>query len=345
MPGYTVNPLTDTRWLDLLYRHPSASVFHTPGCLAALQRTYGYEPMVVTTCPPTTELTNGIVLCRVKSLFTGSRLVSLPFSDHCEPLANSDGELHELLSSIACLRVSSRYRYIELRPLLVSPGTRNGFDASSKFFMHQLLLSSDAAELFCQFSKASIQRKIRRAERERLRYEEGCSEGLLREFYRLLLMTRRRHRLPPQPLAWFRELVTCMGDNVKVRLAFKDCTAIAGIVTLQFKDVMTYKYGCSDADYHNLGGMPMLLWRAIQEAVGLGLYTFDFGRSDPDNGGLVIFKDRWGGARSVLTYWSTAMAPQASRRFWNHGWAGRALAQCPDPVLSLAGRLLYRHIG
>ena len=73
----------------LLDRHPAASVFHSPGWLSALRQTYGYEPFVVTTSPgPTLE--NGLVVCRVKG-WTSRRLVSLPFSDHCDPLVDEAG--------------------------------------------------------------------------------------------------------------------------------------------------------------------------------------------------------------------------------------------------------------
>src|SRR4030081_3521338 len=90
------NPVGDRHWSELLERHPAASVFHSPGWLHALRQTYGYEPFVVTTSPgPTLE--NGLVVCRVKG-WTSRRLVSLPFSDHCDPLL-SDGsaDLSEML--------------------------------------------------------------------------------------------------------------------------------------------------------------------------------------------------------------------------------------------------------
>jgi len=65
---------------------PRASVFHSRGWLEALKRTYGYEPIVLTTTPDG-PLSNGLVLCRVKT-WLSRRLVSLPFSDHCDPLLN-----------------------------------------------------------------------------------------------------------------------------------------------------------------------------------------------------------------------------------------------------------------
>src|SRR5580692_12257195 len=51
---YTLNPLSDQRWDDLIARHPDASAFHQRGWLEALALTYGYEPVVFTTSPPTT---------------------------------------------------------------------------------------------------------------------------------------------------------------------------------------------------------------------------------------------------------------------------------------------------
>ena len=72
---YTINWLLDPRWLDFLHRHPNASVFHSCGWIDALQRTYGYEPLVYTTSPPGTELRNDWVFCRIDRWQTGRRLV------------------------------------------------------------------------------------------------------------------------------------------------------------------------------------------------------------------------------------------------------------------------------
>ena len=70
-------------------------------------------------------------------------------------------------------------------------------------------------------TRITVQRKVRRAEREALRYEEGTSEILLQHFYKLMITTRRRQGLPPQPLSWFRSLVTSMGRNAQIRVALK----------------------------------------------------------------------------------------------------------------------------
>src|ERR1700693_4673560 len=80
---WVLDPLRDPRWLELIKKHPAASVFHSREWLSALRLAYGYEPVVYTNCEPSAELTSGIVFCKVRSWLTGRRLVSLPFSDHC----------------------------------------------------------------------------------------------------------------------------------------------------------------------------------------------------------------------------------------------------------------------
>src|SRR4249920_2949505 len=93
---HTFNPLEDNRWPAFVQSDPNASIFHTAGWLKSLQATYQYEPIAFTTSAPGGDLKNAIVFCKVKSWITGRRLVSLPFSDHCEPLVENPDELNDL---------------------------------------------------------------------------------------------------------------------------------------------------------------------------------------------------------------------------------------------------------
>ena len=185
---------------------------------------------------------------------------------------------------------------MELRPrrrraALRSRRSRLWARAGAEYCLHRLDLRPEITEIFRRFHHSSTQRAIRRAEREGLTYEAGTSDRLLASFYRLLRMTRRRHGLPPQPLAWFRNLVACLGDQVAIHVASKDGRPIASILTLSFKKTMFYKYGGSDAAHHRLGGMPFLFWRVIQDARARGFEELDLGRSDLDQPGLIAFKD------------------------------------------------------
>lgn len=344
MGVYKIDPVCDPRWVELLQRTPRASVFHTSAWLQALKRTYGYEPIAYTTSAPGAELVNGWVFCRVRSWLTGRRLVSLPFSDHCDPIVDTPETLDELSQELRHDREERRWNYIEYRPLTVATAL-DGFGSSETFCFHKLDLRHDLNELFCAFHKDSTQRKIRRAEREGLSYERGCSEGLLDKFYHLLVLTRRRHRLPPQPRTWFSNLANCMGHQMTVRVASNNGIPVASIITLSFKKTLVYKYGSTDERFFRLGGIQMLLWRAIEEAKERKLQEFDLGRSECYDQGLIVFKNRLGADRASLNYFRYPIGMRHTFAVRRARQRNAFLSYMPLCLLKTGGRLLYKHFG
>ncbi|MGH9512829.1 MAG: GNAT family N-acetyltransferase [Terriglobales bacterium] len=277
---------------------------------------------------------------------TGRRLVSLPFSDHAALLLESQDDFQEMASLLRERVDRKRCRYIEMRPLAPSSPVVEPFAGSKLFYYHRLPLTGDLNSLFRSFHQSCVQRKVRRAEREKLDYTEGRSEKLVQLFYRLLLHSRRRYGLPPQPVSWFRNLVACMGADLKIRMASRNGTPIAAIMTLTHKTSMVYKYGCSDPRQHKLGGMALLFWKAIQEANNLGMEEFDMGRTDCDEPGLIAFKEHWGATRSLLTYWRYPVsAPMTSGDSWQLKMARKVFGVVPVPTLATAGKFLYKHVG
>jgi hypothetical protein len=340
-----IDPLADERWGDFAAKHPKASVFHQTGWLEALARTYGYEVFAVTSTATGSALTDGVVFCRVASWITGTRAVSLSFSDHCEPLMSAD-QIPELCRYLVDRCGGQGWKYIELRPREWSGGGQSQFRGDQAFCFHTLDLTQSREHLFQGFHRDSIQRKIQRAERERVSYEEGSSEHLVNEFYGLLVMTRKRHRLVPQPRAWFKNLVTYLGAKLQIRIARKDGVAIAAILSLRHGSSVVYKYGCSNEQFHNLGAMPFLFWKLIEESKSSAAEELDFGRSDRDQQGLITFKDRFGTRKISLNYLRYSRVQRATTGF---GPARRLMDRIvpvlPDIVLPAAGKVLYRHMG
>lgn len=344
-----IDPLADSRWVEFLERHPRASIFHSPEWLEALRRTYGYEPVVFTSNREGEQLQDGVVFCKVKSWFVRSRLVSLPFSDHAEPLVSGQSNLTQLLTFLQEGTSEGKWASVELRPpcSLNSSLDWANFRNGQQFVLHSLDLQPSLDSLFRGLSKDSTRRKIRRAEREGLRYEDGRSEALLQKFFRLSVMTRRRKSLPPPPFAWFHNVSECLGERAKIQVATTRTGELAGaVLSLTYKNTTLFKYGASDARFHNLGTMPSLLWKAIEEAKNAGSTRFDFGRSEIENVGLVRFKDHFGATRSVLTHKVfPAMSWTAGVSSWQMKFAKTVFSKLPENALILAGKLLYPHIG
>lgn len=347
MTLYTLDPIEDPRWQRFVLRHPRSSVFHMRGWLESLRCAYGYTPIVYTLTPPGQELENGIAFCYVKSFLTGRRLVSLPFSDHCDPLVDKEEDMDRLLRLIPSNGRARDGHYIELRPLeAISSKLSMGrdFHLCSRFYNHEIDLRKGPDVVFESLHKDCVQRKIRRARKEALGYREGSSEVFLKEFYALHCRTRRRHGLVPQPRQWFRHLTEHLGDSFKISVAYKNEEPIAAIVTLTGRDSVFYKYGCSNPKYHALGGMQLLLWKTIEEACDRGLIRFDLGRSELHQTGLIVFKERWGAPRRELVYLRHPSHSALTENRMVRRVLDRLLPMFPISVLEAAGTLLYRHV-
>ena len=287
------------------------------------------------------------MFCKVRNWFGRPRLVSLPFSDHAAPLISNQDKMHELLVYLAEETVEGAWSSIELRPPYELNGPAESYGDGQAFVLHTLDLEPSLEKLFQGLNKDSTQRKILKARRQGMKYDEGRSERHLREFFRLCVMTRRRKALPPPPFEWFRNLLRCVGENAKIRIAKTSKGELAGaLLTLHFKETALFKYGCSDARFHKLGTMPFLLWKAIEDAKSSGAKQFDFGRSEIENAGLIRFKDHFGAVRcnfSHKVYPATAWEPGADS--WKLEVAKKLFAHLPDRALVAAGKFLYPHIG
>ncbi len=336
--------MTDPRWALLVARHPHASVFHTPAWLVALQRTYGYRPVVFSTSRSDAPLRSGVLFCEIRSWLTGCRLVSLPFSDHCDPLADDSQQVRNILDHVAAARQEHRWRYVEFRPIATDDADSTSFTVSAEYLFHVLPLDRNPEELFRRFHKSSTQRKILRAQREGLTCEAGRDARLLRQFYGLLVVTRQRHGLPPQPFTWFENLADGFGDAMTVRIASHQGRPMAGMITLRHGTTTVYKYGGSEVAGHPLGAMHLLFWNTIQEACVGGGTHMDLGRTDMEDAGLARFKERWGAGRTTLRYWRSPSRPSAGARARDR-LARWGADRAPHSVRAAVGRALYRHFG
>ena len=333
--------------------HPRASVFHSSGWLQALRDTYDYESFVFRGDRPALSTTSGIVLSRVRSWLTGRRLISLPFSDHCAPLVSGPAELQSLITDLKALLSAEDWSYVEIRPIdntfddVLQAG---GFQRSGEYLLHRLRLDAPADVLFRQFHKSSVQYRTRRAERLGMVCEVGRSPKLIRDFFHLMAITRRRQYLPPQPFAWFENLARCMGeDGIDIRVAYKDERPVAAVLNIKAFGHVCYKYSCSDLRFKSMNATCLLLWQTIQDACRDGAQVLDLGRSAIDNPGLIRFKSNWAGEPTRLTYWRLQSASSRSRRRGFGNWKvtspSRLLGVLPQPILNRIGAILYKHIG
>jgi Acetyltransferase (GNAT) domain len=339
-----INPLDTPNWDAGLATCPGASFFHSSAWARVLHDTYGLTPVYSTLGDPGHPQAL-LPIMEVASWLTGSRGVSLPFTDECAPLCREATSWERLWSeALGYARIRS-WRYLELR------GGRSwlgNVPVSTSFWGHRLDLRAGEAALFAGVDSAR-RRAVRKAEQSGLSVEFSESPEAVREFYRLLCITRKRHGIPPQPFAFFSNIQRHIlaQNHGWIGLARHGGVVVAGAIFFHSGTTALYKFGASDERFQHLRGNNLVMWSAIKRYAGEGFVALDFGRTSLDNEGLRRFKLGWGTTEYPIDYvrynlraerWTVAKDKSS-------GWHNRVFRRLPIPLARLIGRVLYRHIG
>ena len=338
-----VNPIEHPHWDDLLLPSEQATFFHTSAWARVLSESYGYKPLYFRIIEGG-KLTGLVPVMEIDSFLTGKRSVSLPFTDFCPVLADSEFAFQSLLDTVRKHGRKSGWKSIEFRGGDEYFGTAPAF---ATHFAHTLELDQDEAKVFAAF-KSSTRRNIRRALAEGVEVKFLDSREAVADFYRLNCVTRRDHGLPPQPLCFFEKIFEHIIAAHKgfVVLAFNQGRQIAGAVYLHFREEGIYKFGASDKRFQHLRANNLVMWEAIRWCCQNGIRTFSFGRTEPENEGLVQFKRGWGTKEDKVAYYKLDLNENAFLAKSNGARSSYPVCRVlPIPVLRLAGRLMYRHVG
>ena len=83
-------------------------------------------------------LRNAVVFCRVESWLTGRRLVSLPFSDHCDMLVDTAVDLDAITSALEIEVCQRKLRYAEIRTTQTLDTSSLGSHSIHTCCLHQI---------------------------------------------------------------------------------------------------------------------------------------------------------------------------------------------------------------
>ncbi len=340
-----VDPTRFPGWDERLSRHPDATVFHTTAWARVLSETYAYLPTYFTFLEKD-QLVGLLPFMEIQSWITGTRGVSLPFTDASAPILPDGLGFEEAMAQVIALADSRGWRTIEVRGYV--PGMEH-LPASAEYLSHDLDLTGGEESLFPRY-RANVQRNIRKAEREGISVSEDRTPKGSREFYQLNCLTRREHGLPPQPIRFFallREHVLEKGLGFLMMARYKK-KAVAGALFLLFGGKAIFKYGASDRRYQEFRANNLVFRDAIRLLCRNGVRKLSFWRTEPFHEGLRQFKLSWGTTKTMLRYvkydvrsksylGGTPTGPSTS---WKN-----TMSKLPIPVLQTIGNVAYRHIG
>jgi len=339
-----INPIHNSRWDDLVSSNQHCTFFHSSAWAKVLYESYQYSPLYFTL------LENGnlvalLPVMEVRSILTGCRGVSLPFTDYCEPILSDGLELQELIDHVIKYGSGRGWKLIELR------GGRNmppHIPHYSYFYCHKLDLELSEQEMFSTFRGSTI-RNIKKATKEGVKINIHQSFEATKEFYRLNCITRRDHGVPPQPKWFFKNLHDhVISKNLGfVVLASYNGSNIAGAVYFHFGNKAIYKYGASDKGFQHLRANNLVMWEAIKWYSGNGYETLSFGRTEPENDGLRQFKAGWGAREEIIKYFKYDLRRNAFvRADCQLSKVQKQLFRIvPITVSQIVGSVFYKHVG
>jgi CelD/BcsL family acetyltransferase involved in cellulose biosynthesis len=326
-------------WDTLIVRAKNYTFFHSMAWAKAIVSTYGFRQRYIAVRAG--DAFAAIPLMIVRRPMSRSKAICLPFSDFCGPVFTDPMILDELMRYLRTQVESQRWKELEIK----EDHGISGLAPCESYYEHLLPLEQGIDSVF-RGLRPTTRQDIRRAEREGVTVQISREASAMDTYYRLHCLTRRRLGSPPQPKEFFHNIhqhVIQPGNGLIVQSRFQGRT-IASSVFLHFGNTAVYKFGASLPGYERLSPSKLALWEAIRWYVQQGFSTLSFGRTDPENVGLMKFKNGWGGECREISY-----------RKWPQGRSNGIPAQTkylrmalpivralPVPALRLVGDIAYR---
>jgi len=339
-----VDPTGYPDWDNLIISHPDCSFFHSSAWAKVLRDAYHYTPLYFTVFEKR-KLLALMPVMEISNVLTGKRGVSLPFTDYCNPIFNEYIQFENLFNHIIEYGRKRSWKYLELR-------SRNDLlplmTPSTTYLLHTIDLSGGENKTFSGF-RSNTKRNIKKAINEGLKAEILWTFDSVKEFYKLNIITRKRHGLPPQPFYFFRKVyedIISRKFGFVVLVSYKN-RIISGAVYFHLGKKALFKYGASDENFHHLRPNNLIMWEAIKWYSLGGYESLCLGRTEPENQGLIKFKSGWGATeKSVGYYWYNFRNKTfASNHLKVTGFHNKIFKRMPPSLLKIAGSFFYKYAG
>ncbi len=339
-----MDPTVRADWDQIIASSPEHTFFHSSNWTGVLKSSYSYKPLYFTSREGS-NVSVSVPLMEVRSLLTGKRGVSIPFTDHCEPIVANEDHFPSILDEILRYGKNAGWKYLELRG---GASHLKGVVPYRGYVRHVLRINGEEEILFERL-KPATRRNVRRAVDSGVRTIISESATDLRSYYILHCRTHKRHGVPPQPWSFFEAVhknAIGKGRGFTI-IATYEGRPISGAVYLHYGKKAIYKYGASDLRHQHLRAANLVMWEAIRWFSKKGFEELCFGRTDPENAGLIHFKAGWGTQEEPIKYYRYDLkrsafvkgAPEIT------GLGQPIFRRMPLPLLRLAGEMLYRHMG
>ncbi|KAA3620018.1 MAG: GNAT family N-acetyltransferase [Calditrichaeota bacterium] len=331
-------------WLQLIEENQS-DVFHSPKWLEVLAKTYDFTVRAKILIDAENQPVAGIPFIKIDDMFS-PRIVSVPFSDYCDPIVQNREQWVKLTTSLI-----SEKQPLTVRCLHNSiPLADDRFERINRANWHGRDITDDLDSIFSKIHGSS-RRAIRKAEKAGITVRTAEHETDLRAFFELHLKIRKdKYRLLAQSYKFLQNIWKNFiepGEGA-LMLAESDGQIIGGVFYLKWKNNLYYKFNASAPEAQNIRPNDLLMWEGIKYAKKNSATFLDLGLSDWGQEGLIRYKQKYATEEKVISFLRhtpegsvsekdaqiRSLLPQLTDLFTDES--------VPDEITEKAGDLLYK---
>ncbi len=345
-----LTPAMENLWDEFVESHKFGQIYHTTAWKDILESSFNHitNKNLILWDKDGRKIAGALPLYLVKSWLLGNRLVCIPLGTLCDPLVNSRENFQTLFNYGLNLKNKFNCKRIEFKIFESTSLIDEKLIPYSIHKHHYINLMDDLDKLSKKF-KRTVRQSVRKAVENDLEVIQGKTIDDLKKFYNLYLKTRKRNLVPSQPYRFFENIWKRLYpiNMLTLLLVKRGELTIGGGIVIRFKNRATLEYLASDEDFFSLRPNHLLVWNAIKNALEEGCYVFDFGRTAPDDTGLMRFKQSWGADVVDLIAASDSDIEKKTLDRGSLKWKmiRFAVGRSPLPLYRILNNFCYRHLG
>jgi serine/alanine adding enzyme len=284
-------------WNRFVMGSSDAGLYHLAEWKDVIEKSFGHTTYYLMAEGTNREVQGILPLVRLKSIFFGNFLVSLPYFNYGGICANTDEVAYQLLEAAKKITIENNATHIELRHT-----SQMNYDLpvkEAKVSM-RLPLPQNPDDLWKSFP-SKLRSQTQRPMKEKMYARMGRTEEL-ESFYRVFSINMRDLGTPVYPKHFFRNILGAFPESSWICTVYtKEGQPAASGFLIGFKEALEIPWASSIRKYNPSSPNMLLYWSSLKFACEKGYTIFDFGRSTPGES-TYKFKEQWGAIPKQL-YW------------------------------------------
>jgi hypothetical protein len=275
---------------------------------------------------------------------------SAPWATHCDPLADDPETCSVLVKGLVAYCQEIGAGNLQVRTLHTTGQFEDyGFYPQTPYKHHRLDLVRPFEEVQRSFSRNAVRAMVSRARKRgySLMMAQGPQDVAL--FHKLFANNRQRLGLPLIPQRFFNAIWEILvPKSANLLFICRDNDVAAGLLVFKYGKVLTLEYAGESTGARQDGVNQLLYWEAVALAAREGYSQVSFGRTSPDNAGLLLYKRHFGTVEEDLVNYRWPVGPTAIKDWREFRLASKAVGvlcrYLPWSGRVALGEIVYRHL-